>query len=407
MNKTLKIIILVLLILILLICGYIGFIKYQEYKEEERIRNAIIKIEFKKLEIEFNSEIKVSDLISSINGEYITNPIIDTSIVGKKEVSFKYLNEEGIKVPYSFYVDIIDNVPPVVSLGNSYTITKGSKNFKSKIFCADNYDDNPKCEIIGEYDVNTTGNYDLVFEAKDFSGNITKKNFVLKVVNQSSSTKKSSSKSSSIPFKSLYNEYKKDNTKIGIDVSRWQGKIDYEKVKSEGVEFVFIKLGGQLGIGKEYYLDPKFKENYEGFKNVGIPIGLYFYSYMNSPQSARNDALWVISQIKDYNIEFPIALDWESWSNYNDFHMSFNTLTNSANMFMKTIKEHGYDTMLYSSKNYLVNYWLRKDYPVWLAHYTNKTDYDGDYMCWQRTSQAKISGITENTVDFDICYIEE
>ena len=61
MNKTLKIIILVLLILILLICGYIGFIKYQEYKEEERIRNAIIKIEFKKLEIEFNSEIKVSD----------------------------------------------------------------------------------------------------------------------------------------------------------------------------------------------------------------------------------------------------------------------------------------------------------------------------------------------------------
>ena len=87
--------------------------------------------------------------------------------------------------------------------------------------------------------------------------------------------------------------------------------------------------------------------------------------------------------------------------------MSFNTLTNSANMFMKTIEEHGFNAMLYSSKNYLVNNWLKKDYPVWLAHYTDKTDYTGDYVCWQRTSLAKISGITENTVDFDICYIEE
>lgn len=407
MKKCLKIAIIILTILIFVIIGYIGFIKYQEYKEEMRIKNAIIKIEFvDSLKIPFNSNIKVSDLITSINGEYITNPIIDTSIVGTHEVSFKYLNEENIKVPYSFYVDIVDNVAPVVLLGNSYTITKGSSNFKNKIFCADNYDDNPKCEIIGEYDVNTLGNYNLTYEASDFSGNITKKEFVLNVVNASSSGKKSSS-SASIPFKSLYNEYKKENTKIGIDVSKWQGTIDYEKVKNEGVEFVFIKLGGSLGIGKEYYLDPKFKDNYEGFKKVGIPIGLYFYSYANSVSKARQDALWVIEQIKGYDIDLPIAFDWENWSNYNDFHMSFNTLTNSANMFMKTIKDHGYETMLYSSKNYLVNYWLKKDYPVWLAHYTNKTDYAEKFVCWQRTSLAKISGITENTVDFDICYTEE
>ena len=407
MKKCLKIAIIILIILIFVIIGYIGFIKYQEYKEEMRIKNAIIKIEFvDSLKIPFNSNIKVSDLITSINGEYITNPIIDTSIVGMHEVSFKYLNEENIKVPYSFYVDIVDNVAPVVLLGNSYTITKGSSNFKNKIFCADNYDDNPKCEIKGEYDVNTLGNYNLTYEASDFSGNITKKEFVLNVVNASSSGKRSSS-SASIPFKSLYNEYKKENTKIGIDVSKWQGTIDYEKVKNEGVEFVFIKLGGSLGIGKEYYLDPKFKDNYEGFKKVGIPIGLYFYSYANSVSKARQDALWVIEQIKGYDIDLPIAFDWENWSNYNDFHMSFNTLTNSANMFMKTIKDHGYETMLYSSKNYLVNYWLKKDYPVWLAHYTNKTDYAEKFVCWQRTSLAKISGITENTVDFDICYTEE
>ena len=408
MNKFLKIFLICFFIIVIGVGGYFEFMKYQEWREEERIRNAIIKIDFiNPLEVEFNSEVKVSDLITSINGEYITNPLIDTSTVGKKKVSFKYLNEEEIKVPYSFEVSIIDKTPPVIWLGSSYTITKGySGKVENKIVCADNYDDNPKCIIKGEYDVNIVGNYPLTFEATDFSGNITQKKFTLKVVNPGSGSSKTSY-SPSIPFKSLYNEYKKNNTKIGIDVSRWQGKIDYEKVKNEGVEFVFIKLGGQLGIGKEYYLDPKFKDNIEGFKSVGIPVGLYFYSYANNVSSAKNDALWVINQIKDYDIDLPIAFDWESWSMYNDFHMSFNTLTNAANMFMKTIEDNGYKAMLYSSKNYLVNAWLKKDYPVWLAHYTNQTDYEGKYSCWQRTNLAKINGITENTVDFDICYIEE
>ena len=408
MNKILKMFLICFFIIVIGVGGYFEFMKYQEWREEERIRNAIIKIDFiNPLEVEFNSEVKVSDLITSINGEYITNPLIDTSTVGKKKVSFKYLNEEEIKVPYSFEVSIIDKTPPVIWLGSSYTITKGySGKVENKIVCADNYDDNPKCIIKGEYDVNIVGNYPLTFEATDFSGNITQKKFTLKVVNPGSGSSKTSY-SPSIPFKSLYNEYKKNNTKIGIDVSRWQGKIDYEKVKNEGVEFVFIKLGGQLGIGKEYYLDPKFKDNIEGFKSVGIPVGLYFYSYANNVSSAKNDALWVINQIKDYDIDLPIAFDWESWSMYNDFHMSFNTLTNAANMFMKTIEDNGYKAMLYSSKNYLVNAWLKKDYPVWLAHYTNQTDYEGKYSCWQRTNLAKISGITENTVDFDICYIED
>ena len=60
--------------------------------------------------------------------------------------------------------------------------------------------------------------------------------------------------------------------------------------------------------------------------------------------------------------------------------------------------------MLYSSKNYLEQIWLENNYTIWLAHYTNKTDYKGNYKCWQRTSSAKIPGITVNTVDFDICY---
>lgn len=401
MKTSVKIIILCILI-ILLVGGYFGYQKYQEYLEEERIKNAIIKINFiDPLEIEFNTNVKLSDLIVNINGTLIDDFKIDTSVVGEKEISFKYINEEDIKVPYKFKVQIVDKIPPVIWLSDSYKVDVGTtKPLEQMIMCGDNYDDNPKCVITGEYDLNKIGNYKLTFTAEDFSGNKTTKNFVLKVTKSTKNT----NRTTTIPFKSLYNEYKKDNTTIGIDVSKWQGDIDYELVKDAGVEFVFIKLGGENGLDGEYYLDPKFEKNIEGFKNVGIPVGLYFYSYMDSPKQAEKDALWVIEQIKDYKIDLPIALDWENWSSFNKFHISFYNLTKSAETFMNTLKEHGYDSMLYSSKNYLENIWLSTSFPTWLAHYTNKTDYQGIYKCWQRTSSAKISGIKDNTVDVDICY---
>ena len=403
MKKDVKYILISSSLIILIISGIWGYFKYQKYLEEERIKNAIIKIDFiDPLEIEFNKDVKLSDLILNINGELIDDFVIDTSVVGEKEVNFKYINEENIKVPYKFRLKIVDKTPPVIWLNDTYQINVGtSSKLEDLIMCGDNYDDNPKCEVIGEYDVNKIGNYKLVFEASDFSGNNTKKEFILKVVKP---RKGSSTNATTIPFKSLYNEYKNDNTTIGIDVSKWQGDIDFSKVKDEGVEVVFIKLGGQNGINGEYYVDPKFERNIKGFKEVGIPVGLYFYSYANSIEQAKRDAQWVISQIKDYDIDLPIAFDWENWSKFNNFNVSFNTLTKSAGMFIKTLENYGYSGMLYSSKNYLEKIWLRNNYLVWLAHYTNKTDYAGKYKCWQRTSSAKILGITINTVDVDICY---
>ena len=404
MKKVFKLFLIIILLIGLIIGGYYGYKKYQEYLEEERIRNAIVKIEYiNPLEIEFNKEVKLSDLIVSINGELIDDFKIDTTIVGEKEINFKYINEEDIKVPRKVTIKIVDNTPPVIWLGSSYSVNVGTtKKLEDMIMHGDDYDDNPKCTIIGEYDLNTVGNYNLTMKVEDFSGNISTKDFLLKVVKPSNSS--SSSKVVTIPFEKLYNEYKNDNTTIGIDVSKWQGDIDFDKIKEVGVEFVFIKLGGQNGIGGEYYIDPKFERNIEGFKNVGIPVGLYFYSYANSPTQAKKDALWVVDQIKKYKIDLPIAYDWENWSKFNDFHVSFNTLTKSAGEFINTLKKSGYDGMLYSSKSYLESIWLENSYTTWLAHYTSNTDYKGNYKCWQRTSSAKIPGITVNTVDFDICY---
>lgn len=393
--------------IILVVIGFsmLGIKKYKEYKEQERIKNAIIKVSLvDNLNIEINNEVYVMDLITSMNGTIIDNYKIDTTSLGIKDVTFKFINEENIKVPYTFKINVIDVTPPVIWLGSTYSVKVGySKKLEDVIMCGDDYDDTPNCYIEGDYDLNTVGKYPLVYKAIDKSGNKTEKNFTLNVHKKSNNTSSSTKK---IYFKDIIKEHKTDNTKIGIDVSKWQGKIDYQKVKDAGVEFVFIKLGGTNGINGNYYLDPKFKENIEDFTNVGIPVGVYFYTYANSIEKAKQDALWVVDQLKDYKIDLPIAYDWENWSSYNKFKMSFNTLTRSAEMFVNTVEQNGYEGILYSSKSYLEDIWLKGNYNVWLAHYTSKTNYQGDYKFWQMTSSGVIDGITENTVDIDIQYLD-
>ena len=85
-------------------------------------------------------------------------------------------------------------------------------------------------------------------------------------------------------------QYKNKNTEIGIDVSHWQGNINFKEVKKAGVEFVYIRVGRGDGIGKDYVLDDKFIKNIKGFNKVGIPVGIYFYSYANSKKDAIKEA---------------------------------------------------------------------------------------------------------------------
>lgn len=399
-----KKIISIVVIIVFISIGIISLIKYFDYKEEQRIKNAIIKVELiDNLDIEFNSKVYLSDLLTSINGELIKDYKIDTLSLGVKKIKFKYINEEKIKVPYEFSINIVDKTPPIIWLSSSLSLNVGyTGDLLDKIMCGDNYDSNPTKEIIGEYNLNQVGTYPLVYKASDSSGNIQTKKFNLIVKNKASN---STSSKKTISFSSIYSKYKNESTKIGLDVSKWQGDIDYKKVKNAGVEFVFIKIGGTNGINGDYYMDPKFKDNIEGFLKEGIPVGLYFYSYANSYNEAVKEAKWVIENIKDYPITFPIAFDWENWSSFNKFKMSFYELTNSAKGFIDTINKAGYEGILYSSKSYLESIWLENDFPIWLAHYTDKTNYQGNYRFWQMTSSCKIDGITANTVDVNIMYL--
>lgn len=385
----------------------------QEYKVAEDFQeiaedvDVIVNLK-ENLTVSFFSNYKVSDFIEYLNGNIVDDYTVDTTNLGSNTISFEYINNQNIKVPYSFEINVIDDVPPVIWLGNTKTITTDyNGNLLDDITCADNLDDNPHCEIIGTYNTKKVGQYQLTFKAKDNSGNETIQEFTLNVKKPSQNNNSSSSTTRTrTNFSDVINKHKTLNTKIGIDVSSWQGDIDYTAVKNAGVEFVFIRVGSSYGINGEYFLDKKFKRNIEGFNNVGIPVGIYFYSYANSEESAIQDANWVLSQIKDYDIDLPIVYDWESWSFYNEFNQSFYSLTKSAQAYLDTISNAGYQGMLYSSKNYLEKVWYNTGYDVWLAHYTEQTSYKGDYSYWQLCSNGKVDGIPGN-VDINIYYEKE
>jgi len=398
MKKNIKVLMLIILVLI----SIFGSFKLYNY----------LRIKFAKIEIiltdnlilEFNEEKKVSDYIASINGKIIDDYIIDSTKVGKKDVTFKFINEDNIKLEYTYQIEVIDTVEPLIWLGNSYSVKKGTNiDLTKKILCGDNYDNNPNCYVEGEYDLNTVGDYNLVFKAIDNSGNIEEQPFTLKVYEPVENNQSIEQEKTYTYFEDVIKKYKNENTKIGLDVSSWQGDIDFEKIKNAGVEFIIIRVGGTIGTNGEYFLDKKFTYNIEQANKYDIDVGIYFYSYANSPIHAKRDAKWVLKQIKDYEINLPIAFDWEEWSSFNEYSLSFFGLTSMAEEFLNTIEDAGYEGMLYSSKTYLEKIWLPTEYDIWLAHYTDQTDYQGKYKFWQICDNGKIDGINGN-VDINIMY---
>ena len=401
MNKKRKIIIISVIfgILLLSIGGYFIY-------RFIRVKTAKIEIKLvENLDADFADTLRVSSFIESINGKIVDDYYIDTDSLGKKSVNFQFINDDGIKIKYSYEINVVDKEAPLIWLGKSYNVTKGSvDNLLEKIMCGDNYDKNPVCVIEGDYDLNSVGSYKLVFKATDSNGNTSEKKFTLNV-NEPSDNKGSNGVKTVTEFSDVIKNYKNDNTQIGIDVSKWQGDIDFSKLKNAGVEFVIIRVGSSNGINGENFVDSKFVQNIENANSVGIPVGVYFYSYANSVDRAVSDAKWIIENIKDYKVELPIAFDWENWGSFNKYELSFFGLTNMAKKFMDTVKSSGYDAMLYSSKTYLENIWMSVDYPVWLAHYTKNTNYTGDYTYWQLCSNGRVDGINGD-VDIDIRYID-
>ena len=388
---------LIILILLVLSAVSIHFYKIATAKVEVKLKST--------RNIEVYSKVYLSELITSINGKLMEDKLLQTDILGNHEYKFYYINDDNIKVSYILNYNVQDTTPPIIGVPSTFSVTKGYEaNLSSEFFCGDNYDDNPKCTIEGEYDLNQEGEYNLIYKAKDKSNNETTQKF--KLIVQEKKNSSNSSNNANIKtrnFLDIKEKYKEKNTKIGIDVSRWQGNIDFKKVKEAGVEFVMIRVGSENSDG-EYFVDPKFEEYMNGFIKEKIPVGIYYYSYASSKEAAVKEAKWVIKQIQKYEIKLPVVFDWENWKRFHEYKVSFHTLSEIAEAFLDTVEKSGYQGMLYSSKYYLENIWFKTNHKIWLAHYTEKTDYKGDYYIWQLCSNGKIDGINDNVVDVDILY---
>ncbi|NLL44735.1 MAG: hypothetical protein GX247_03600, partial [Mollicutes bacterium] len=346
-----------------------------------------------------HNKYKISEFIEITNGKLL-DEVIDTNKLGEGKKEIYYLNEKNKKVKTYIEYTVIDDVPPIIIGGNTTTVKKDYSEPLEYIFVsADNYDRNPKREIIGEYDVNKVGQYTLTLKVTDSSNNVTTKDFVLNVV-EKLPTYTSNTRTN---YEDIFKKHKNENTKIGLDISEWQGNIDFDKLFENNVEFVILRVGYQKGFDGEYKIDPYFENNIKKLNELNIPVGVYFYTYATTTNEARKQALWVIDKIKDYNISLPVVFDFESWSYFPTLNLSLYDINEVARTFLNTIKENGYSAMNYSSKYFLEYIWDIDEYPVWLAHYIDQTNYKGEYVMWQLCDNGKIDGIKGN-VDIDVLY---
>lgn len=347
----------------------------------------------------------VNDLIKNTNTKIVNNEKINTDKIGKNRYILNYKYDNKL---YKLIVNynVIDNVKPIFIGASSELeiLVNSEEDICNKITYGDNYDNKPICYINGYYDINSIGVYDnLEYVIKDNSGNENIKKFKLKVVNELS--KVVSNKPKYLYIDDIISKYKNDNTSIGIDVSKWQGNVDFKKVKDAGIEFVIMRIGSQRDINGNIEIDSRFKEYFKAVKEAKLKFSVYVYNTSTSVSDGENLAKWVVNMLDGEKLDYPIAYDWENWNNFNKYNISLHTLSESYLAFERTLKDYGYDSMLYSSKYYLENVWMNyENSNIWLAHYTDKTDYKGKYMLWQMTSLATIDGITENTVDIDILY---
>ena len=194
-----------------------------------------------------------------------------------------------------------------------------------------------------------------------------------------------------------------------IDVSYYQGNINWNAVKADGVEAAILRIGVRYTRSKEIGMDTKFLEYYEGATKAGIPVGVYFYSVSLNVQQALDEADFVITALKNNNIvlEYPVFYDIED---KNIYYLGKEMWTAMSNAFMTKIEEAGYYAGIYTSKWHFETYIdpsILVGRAVWVAEYTTKenTTYKGDYGMWQYSNTGRVNGIN-GYVDMNWCYVD-
>lgn len=198
------------------------------------------------------------------------------------------------------------------------------------------------------------------------------------------------------------------NSKVGIDVSKWNGEIDWDKVRNAGVQYAIVRAGYRGSKSGSLVEDPFFEANMKGAAASGMSVGIYFFTQAVNEVEAVEEASVVLSLIRDYKIDYPVFIDTEGAGGEGRADgLDPETRTLVCEAFCRTIENAGYDAGVYASRNWYNNnlYTQRlENYVIWLAEYRSAPLYQGYYRMWQYTSKGRIDGIAGN-VDMNISYL--
>lgn len=175
----------------------------------------------------------------------------------------------------------------------------------------------------------------------------------------------------------------------GVDVSKWDGTIDFEQVKNAGVDFVIIRAG----YGKNGTIDPYFERNYRLAKKYGLHVGAYWYSYAESVTDAKKEADGFKRALAGKQFDFPVYYDVEENKQFRKGKTFINKIIKA---FCTRLEKSGYYVGVYMSTSYAHEYLsdaTRKAFDLWVAQYNTRCTYRYDYKIWQYTSKGRVAGI--------------
>lgn len=204
----------------------------------------------------------------------------------------------------------------------------------------------------------------------------------------------------------------------GIDVARYQGTIDWERLATSSVDFAMVRIGYRSSMDGAIVEDSNARYNLQEAQKNGIMLGAYFFSTAVSEEEAEEEADWCADILDQYSITYPVAYDCEGYleESSRQYGLSVKERTEIALAFLEQIEKRGYEAMFYSSKGELENdhQWLtskiEKEYKIWVAQYpqraypaTEKSSYEGEHQMWQYTTNGVVPGIAQN-VDLNVAY---
>ena len=210
-----------------------------------------------------------------------------------------------------------------------------------------------------------------------------------------------------------YLQYDDPAARLGVDVSEYQGEIDWEKVKAAGMDFAMLRIGYRGMTQGLLNPDEHFERNFTGATDAGLFVGAYFFSQAVTEEEAVEEAEYVLKLLDGRKLAYPVVFDWEipdpSVEDQEQFRVHGATgeqITRCSVAFCERIKEAGYTPMVYTNKHLAYEFFDMsqwKDYDLWYAEYQEEPSLYYDFRMWQYASDGTVPGI-EGGVDLNICF---